>query len=232
MTRLERFLTGGLGALVPVVLNLVVLDLRVLAESFAPSLLLGALARMAALGIVGGAVACLQADAGRTRLLQLGLGASALLLALLNGSNVKLPVATSPQAYSLAVPVLEVPAFAEEFPSPRGAEGPPPVRQFDLPRPSGIEGFLQGLTGRIPDDLWFVIAGSYAGFEDARRHALAIRHATPRFSPSIYAPFRGSRFYAVVVGEYLPFAGAKARQVEALRAGLPATTHLWTFPRE
>src|SRR5215813_12030019 len=88
----QRFLYAGIGAIVPVLLSLVVIDLKTILLDVTPLTIASYVIRIIALFAIGGLVGWLhKSEYEPTKLFQLGIAAPALVTAALNGARVSLP---------------------------------------------------------------------------------------------------------------------------------------------
>jgi hypothetical protein len=160
MTKRKKLLIGGLGALTPLVLNLVVLDLEVLWPNATILKLLGYFIRVLALFYLGGLVAWLHGEEENpVKLFELGMTAPALITLLLNGSASK-----GPQRASLD-DLLVRPVYAQ-------SDNGDIREQYSLraapAAESGLNQFLSGLLGRpragagaLPSETTVFVAASH-----------------------------------------------------------------------
>lgn len=232
----EKVLIGGIGALMPIFLNLLVVDFDGLqSSSFRPPVVLGYVVRVTVLFGLGGLVAYLhKSEKQAFKLFQLGLGAPALLLGMLNGFNAQHPA----DQHTTQVPANQkIEATHSWLPWEPSAEAQeassqPPTKDFNADKPSALDEFWQGFTGRHPDRVWYVISGSHLTAQAAQKQADEINRSGKGLSAEVYTPFGESKYYAVVIGAGLSKSEARIVQQKALQAGLPKSTFLWTFPRE
>ena len=232
MTTRRKILLGGLGALTPVVLNLLAVDLQTTLRDVTPLVIVGYGLRILVLFYVGGIFAFLHRDERQPlKLFELGIVAPALLTTVINTSHAdstsKPDVAAEnnrPQVISLFVPVV----FAQS--EQRTQTGPRDVNTFKLPPESGASQLWRGLTGAKVSKVWFVIANSGLSLDDARREAERIRREQGDFEAEIFAPYYESQGYSVVIGSRLSLSEANALVRKAADAGFKPT--LWTFPQK
>jgi hypothetical protein len=240
MNARNRFLTGGLGALVPILLNLVVVDLQTQLQDVTALSVVSYLLRNVALFAVGGIVVTFfnASEQAPAKLFQLGIVAPALLTALLNGHNVDVTkpglagvrVGATPQARAASAsvswhwPDLIGSAYAQP-----AAPATPDFKIFQPPVETPAQQITRGLFGSTARNVWFVVAGSYLKPENAEHEAKALR--AKGFDADVYRPWGDNKFYAVVIGAQLPLPDATALRTRAVQAGLPADTYLWTFPQ-
>lgn len=228
MKTYQKIMLGGLGALMPVIMNLLVVDLHILFLNLTLVALLAYFTRVVILFFLGGLVAFLHKDENSPfKLLQLGVAAPALITGLLNGAQVELPKVPLPaEANPSASTYFVPPVYAQPT---RGTE----VKTFSLPKETLGEQVQRGLIGSVPTRVWFVIVGSYSSQENAERSVKQIeREFGPKgFKPVVYAPYGGNPYWAVVIGSNLSSQEAQQLQQRAITAGLPKDTYLWTFAK-
>jgi hypothetical protein len=219
----HKIFIGGLGALTPIIMNLLVVDFMLLKDLtfFA---FFGYLVRVVVLFYLGGLVAYLhKSEESPVKLFELGIVAPALITALLNGGNVEVIKAPG-QADRTTSVVMVAEAFAQP---PREGE----VKTYQGSVQSPVQQFFRGLTGSIPKEVWFVIAGSYPTLEEARKEARTINEAEKGFAAEVYAGYGEKAGFDVVIGANLTYEGAQRLRQKAVAAGLPRETMVWTFPR-
>ncbi len=214
---LERILIGGIGAIAPVLLSLMVIDLKTLLLSLTAVTVISYLLRAIVLFAVGALVAWLhKSERDQFKLFQLGMAAPALVLTGLNGSNVSLP--ESPSAANQASWSIISPAYAQMRPD---------IKMFSYPRESPAQQAYRGFLGKVSPNLYFVVAGSHQSRNAAETQARELR--SRGLSASVYAGFADDENYQVVIGEQLTLPEAQEVQQHAASAqGIE--THLWTFP--
>jgi hypothetical protein len=233
----HKFLIGGLGALVPVLLNLLVIDLEALRLSITPLVVASYGLRVLGLFIVGGIVVTFfnRDEQVPAKIFQLGIAAPALLTALINGNNVNLPrmAQAAPQSAASAsawhLPDL-IPSARAQTPAPAArAAAAPAFKTFTLPEETPRQQIARGLWGTTQKNVWFVVAGSYLDKSQAEQRALQLRRKG--FEADVYLPYGSNPYYAVVIGAQLTAPDATQLRNRAVTAGLAADTYLWTLPR-
>jgi len=119
-------------------------------------------------------------------------------------------------------------AFAQTGPVPQPSATEP--RDCLLPAElSTSQQIFKGLIGLVPDNKWYVVAGSYGALPGATEDAAQIRaRFGTKYSVSICKPLGGpDSQYRVVIGENLTYADGTRLKVDAIAAGLPDNTWLW-----
>lgn len=128
MTTRKRLLLGGLGAVLPIVVNFAIIDFATLMAGLTVLAIVGYLVRLAVLFFLGALWGYVHASENDPKkLVQLGMVAPALITGILNASNVEVPAGKE-------VNLLISPAYAQATP-PR-----PPVE-------TPLDEFIRGLTG-------------------------------------------------------------------------------------
>ncbi|HEB36127.1 hypothetical protein LCGC14_0953040 [marine sediment metagenome] len=227
MNTRKKIMIGGLGALTPVIMNLLIVDLNVV---FVKITLLASLAyviRIVILFSLGGFVAFLhKGENSPIKIFELGIVAPALITAMINAGQVPILKAppqtaeTSAASFSFIPSVYALPPQEEE------------IKTFSLPKESSMQQIWRGLTGSSFKRVWFVIVGSHPELEDARNQAHQIDQRGEDFEAEVYAPYDDNPNYSVVIGANLTYEEAKELKKRAIEAGLPKDTHLWTFPKK
>lgn len=244
MNARARFLTGGVGALVPILLNLVVVDLDTQLQDVTALSVVSYLLRNIALFVVGGIVVTFfnASEESPPKLFQLGIVAPALLTALLNGHNVDVSKLSQDGVHARATPDARAASSSVSWHWPdlissayaqteatATATATKDYKSFKPPVETPTQQITRGFFGTTTKNVWFVIAGSYIKPENAEREARELR--AKGFEADVYQPWGGNKFYAVVIGALLPLQDAAALQAKAIKAGLPPDTFLWTFPQ-
>lgn len=224
LTTRKKILIGGAGALTPIVLNLLVVDLNTTFATVSTLIVLAYLVRVGTLFCIGGVMAYFHTDEkSALKLFEIGIVAPALLTAYMNGSsNIKNPdlrASIEPPAATASVMDLFIPtAFAKA--------DEPDIKTYSQPEESVGSQIWQGLSGSRTERVWFVVAGTYrtTELEKARELVGRIEHSTPAYNPQIY---RNEKYYAVVIGANLTLAQARARKEKAYEAKVPRDGDLY-----
>ncbi len=230
MTTGKKIMIGGLGALTPIIMNLLVVDLNILLINLTVMALIGYAIRVIVLFYLGGVVAYLHKDEkSPVKVFELGIVAPALITALLNAGHVEVPnvnlQSSATQTGSLSIVAT---AYAQE------PEKKEEVKTFSMPKETGWQQLLRGLTGRSSNTrkVWFVIAGSHEKLEDANKQATQINENHKEVKAEIYAPFGADSTYKVVVGENLLFKQAELMKQQKTRSDVLKDLKLWRLPTE
>jgi sporulation related protein len=219
MSNRERFLTGGVGGLAPVLMFLVTRDFERFFSNIAVAMILGYLIRASIVFFIGGFVASLYRDeTQRLKVFQLGLAGPAMIAGFLSAS----PTAPAASVSSVAGFLVAVHAQA--------AANGDNIKQFTLPDLGPVDQFFEGLTGAQPKNVWFVIAAAFSSVDKAKAYAASVNKGFPGFHADVYGPYH-TPYYSVVIGAHLTQAEAKALRDKAVSAGLPKETY-FDIPRD
>ena len=225
----HKIVIGGLGALTPIIMNLLAVDLEALLVKVTLFALIGYILRGLVLFFLGGVIAYLHKDENnRLKIFELGIVAPALITALINAGNVQVPKATDQTHGSHTGSIISIPsAYAQ----PTQEEE---IRTFSLPEETRAQQFWRGLTGSSPERAWYVIVGSHLKVEDAEKQAQQINQKNLGFTAEVYAPYGGNPYYGVVIGANLTHKEARELRQQAISAGFPKdppmAPYLWRFP--
>jgi hypothetical protein len=226
LTTRQKILIGGTGALAPILLNLLVVDLKTTFASISVIVVLGYLMRVGILFSLGGGMAYFhRTEKNALRLFELGIIAPALLTGVMNGTtNLKdanLRASAEPAAATASFDDLFIPtAFAKA--------DEPEVKKYSRPDESVGAQLWQGLSGRQNESVWFVVAGTFEinELQKARDLAYRIAHNSPGYRPQIY---KNDKYYAVVIGENLTLDQAKERKEKAYEAKVPTEGDIYLY---
>ena len=223
----KKIIIGGLGALTPVIMNLLIVDFEVVFVKIALFAFIGYVIRLVVLFSLGGFVAFLhKGENSPMKIFELGIVAPALIIGMVNAGRVPILKAppqtaeTSAASFSLIPSVYALPPQEEE------------VKEFSLPKESAIQQIWRGLSSSSYKKIWFVIVGSHPELEDARNQAQQINQRGEDFRADVYKPYDDNPNYSVVIGSNLTFKEADKLKKKAIEAELPKDTHLWTFPKK
>jgi len=226
MNTRKKIMIGGLGALTPVIMNLLIVDLNVLLIKLTLFAFLGYIVRVVVLFYLGGLVAFLHKDENSPiKIFELGILAPALITAMINAGHIPIIKAPIQTAETSATSVFLIPSVYAL--SPQEEE----IKEFSLPKESSTQQIWRGLTSSGYKKIWFVIVGSHSELEDARNQAQQIDQIGEDFRADVYAPYGDNPNYSVVIGSNLTFKEADKLKKKAIEADLPKDTHLWTFPK-
>ncbi|OQX95523.1 hypothetical protein B6I21_05005 [candidate division KSB1 bacterium 4572_119] len=231
MSTRKKICIGGLGALTPIILNLLVVDLSVLFLNLTIFTTIGYLLRVVVLFYLGGLVAYLHKDEKvPLKIFELGIVAPALITALINASNVDVPkVEHSVNKSEIGYNIFVSPVYAQT--DTILVEQKKDVKTFSMPRQSVMQQLFQGVLGRSSKKIWFVVAGQHLNYEKANEQAKKINERRSDFKAEVYKPYGEDPHYRVVIGANLLLRTAQIMKKKAIAEGLPKETHLWTFPK-
>ena len=226
LTTRTKILIGGVGALTPIILNLLVVDLQTTFTSITVVVVVGYLIRVGVLFCIGGGMAYFhKEEKSALKLFEIGIVAPALITALMNGTtNVKDPNArasTEPAAATASVMDLIMPtAYAQ------GEEQA--IKTYTRPEESVAAQLWKGISGSQDERVWFVVAGTYktGDLQKARELAGRISKTSPPYKVSIY---KNDKYYAVVIGANLTLGQAKARKESASNAKMPTGGDIYLY---
>ncbi len=149
MTSRKRFLLGGLGALMPVLLSFLALDISAALNGsveWTPGMVMGAALRYLVLFVVGGVVAYLHSEESKPfKLFELGIVAPALVTSLVTAQGVNAASTPLENKYGMQIDfVLISTAYATEDQEKLGTDKP--VSKF-------FQDVVSGLTGKVYQDI-------------------------------------------------------------------------------
>lgn len=218
LTTRAKVLIGGVGALTPITLNLLVVDLQTTFASITAVIVIGYLIRVGILFCIGGGMAYFHKDErSALKLFEIGIVAPALITALMNGTtNVKDATlrasAEAPAASASLMDLIMPTAYAQDEEQD--------VKMFSRPSQSVASQLWQGISGSQNEKVWFVVAGTYKTNEVQKARELVRRIAqnSRNYNPQIY---KNDRHLVVVIGANLTLAQAKAVKEKAYEGKLP-----------
>lgn len=227
MTTQKKILIGGLGALTPIIMNLLVVDLNILLVNLTLFAFIGYAIRVIVLFYLGGVIAYLHKDEkNQIKIFELGIVAPALITVLINAGNVDVPkIAHSAAGTNTSYHILVSSAYAQT--DQPGQD----LKTFSMPKESAIRQFWRGLTGASSKKVWFVVAGSHLKLDDAKKQAKDINDKKNDFKAEVYKPYGNDPHYRVVIGANLLISRAQLMRKRAIAEGLPKETHVWTFAK-
>lgn len=227
----NKIFIGGLGALTPIILNLLVVEFEVLLLKLTLFAILGYLIRVIVLFYLGGLIAYLHKDENSpVKIFELGIVAPALITAMLNAGQIDIPKTKLPTEGSATSSIMFISSAYAQPLLPQDTTKTE-IKKFSFPPETRIQQLWRGFTGSGPRRVWFVIAGSHLKLEDAQKQVRQILGKTKDFKPEVFAPYGDNKNYAVVIGANLTLIEAQQTKKKAIAAGLPEDTYLWTFPK-
>jgi hypothetical protein len=245
MTPINRMLIGCLGALAPILTNLLIVDLQTVIPNITFISAISYALRLAALCAAACIVVFLNRDEEDSiKLFQLGVAAPALLTGMLNGAVIanqksNVPIQSSQSTQSAPVHSSErdrnrylsfevlsgiTIAHAQDAASSNGI-----LDCTKPPSPTIGQQILKGLVGITPDNEWFVVVGSNPSADSALDDVkLFDKKLSGKFAVRVCAPAGGpDNRYRVVVGQYLTYDNASQLKAQAIAAGAPPDTWVW-----
>jgi len=220
----KKFMIGGIGGAIPLILNLMVIDYQAIFLNFTLLVGLGYFLRFFVYFGIGGFWASLHNENNKKKLFELGILAPALITAMINAGNVKDSI--SP------LPLPEPPSASFSIISPAYAD---PVdtqipKQFAEQKETATQQIWRGLIGSFPQNTWFIITGQSTNLNQATLKANQINKTYPNISANVYQSFEDSSLYMVVIGEHLTYDQAAALKDKAIADGISKDTYLWQLP--
>lgn len=213
----KKFLIGGAGGIVPVVLNLLVVDYTSLLLNLTVLVAMGYVIRVVVLFGVGGFWAALHSESNKRKLFELGILAPAIITSLINAGNAKQSInIPGNDARSSGYTLLIGDANAR---SQKGT-----FEQFDAHRESALQQLWRGFTGSRASGDWFVIAGSYSEPSTAKALADKINERRGGFEAKVY---EDGANYRVVIGSHLTREAAEDVRKKAMESGLAVDAQLF-----
>ncbi|VAW59864.1 hypothetical protein MNBD_GAMMA11-1924 [hydrothermal vent metagenome] len=228
-----RLIIGGIGGIAPIIISLLVVDIRSLINELQMMDAIGLAVRCSVLVFIGALVGYLHQDESEPfKVFQLGIAAPALLTTAINGYGI---AGAGGSAFKEIRTTYNEPNWSFQLISNAHAVTTKTDKirylnssAFQEPKASNIERFLRGLIGKkinSRDDDWFVIAGSHTNANKAKRQVS--RLSNKKYRAKIYQPTSGSRHFAVAIGANLSMKEAQALREKAIKNGLPKDTYLW-----
>ena len=233
----KKVLLGGVGALTPIILNLMAVAVVLLLDNEIATTI-GYVVRVIVLFYLGGIVAYLHTDEkSPIKLFELGVAAPAIITAMMNAHNLndlKKP-ATDKTDKAMLELILST-AYAEETPAV--------VRQIVAEQQSGfLEKFWEGFSGsrkgtaqRTPDPAetkrrYYVVVSTENSYEEAAKRAETFNARIPGFHAEPYRALNG--LSGVLIGSNLSREQAVALRDKAIQAGFPSTSYVvWKIEEE
>jgi hypothetical protein len=222
----HKIIVGGLGALTPVIMNLLVVDYSLLFADFSCPVFTGYIIRVIALFYLGGIVAFLHKNENSAiKIFELGIIAPALITTIINASNVQIPKNPVTDFENPEISLQLIPsAYAELDPNKE-------IKTFSLPKETWTQQVWRGFSGSTHEKVWFVIVGSHRNLEDAKNQVQQIDQEGKKFTAEVYKSYEGNPCYSVVIGANLTYDEAQQMRKQAVASGLPKDTYLWTLPK-
>jgi hypothetical protein len=226
LTFREKVFVGGLGALTPIVVNMLTIDLERVFSNITLAVALGYALRVTILFYLGGLVALLHRDEqDRLKLFELGIVAPAYITTFLNAQAGKIEEKPSPGLkeahYNTSVASFSFmdAAYADERPAQAPAQSPSPLPSFSAPTETTSEQILRGFLGTTSGRVWFVVVGSFSSLDNARQYEAHVNKYWKNFNAEVYAPY-DTPYYPVVIGANLTIGEAIRLRNKAMRTGI------------
>ncbi len=227
MSLQKKLFIGCLGALSPIIANLLVVDLDLVLANAKLLTVVSYIIRVVALCGAACIVVYLNSDEDKPiKVFQLGIAAPALLTGIINGVSLSHNVQ---QQASFEIPAIVSSAFAQ--PAANTGAANRPQSEDCLKRDSTTtQQVLKGLFSILPEDRWYVSTSSNLQLQSAVDEVQDIARRFPgRFNPKICAPISSEdKYYRVIIGQNLTREAAIKLRDEALAAGLSKSTWLWS----
>jgi len=233
----KKIIIGALGGLSPLLVNCLIVDLEL--QKITIWILIGWFIKGIVIAFIGGIVAFLHNENNPIRVFELGIIAPTLILSLSNG-NIAVNNRNDFNAIRKEMHgsnVLGVSSSFSIFVSKVYAQTTDNVKKFSRDDSAAGE-IWRGITGKPPQNIWFVIVGSHLKLGDAQKQAEYINQGGKGFHAEIYEPYvyknpyRATQYYAVVIGENLTLGEAQKLKNQAIEAGFPKDIFLWALPPE
>jgi hypothetical protein len=226
LTMRSKILIGGLGALTPIILNLLVVDLKTTFTTITAVVVLGYLIRVGVLFAIGGGMAYFHKDERNAlKLFEIGIVAPALITALMNGTtNIKdsnARASSEPVAVTAGLTDFLIPtAYAQD----RARE----IKRYTPPKEALSEQLWRGLSGSQDENVWFVVAGTYrvGELQKARELVRKIAQSNSAHKAEIY---QNDKYLAVVIGANLMVSDARALKKKASDANIPTNGDIYLY---
>jgi hypothetical protein len=219
-----KILVGGLGALTPIILNLLVVDLQTTFTSITFLVVLGYLIRVGVLFAIGGGMAYFHKDERNAlKLFEIGIVAPALITALMNGTtNTKNTNARASNETTV------VTASMTDFfiPTAYAQSDDPEVKKYTPPKEGLSTQLWRGISGSQDERVWFVVAGTYRQGELQKARELRRNIGNSGYKADIYG---NDKYLAVVIGANLTAGDAKALKEKADRDKLPSYGEFYLY---
>ncbi len=227
----KKIFIGGLGALTPIIMNLLVVDLEVLLVKLTVFAVLGYVIRVVVLFYLGGITAFLHRDENSpVKIFELGIVAPALITALINAGQIDVPKTRPSTADNrIGITVFNTVVYAQPQDTSRSQDSTRfVVKSFALPQETPIQQFLRGLMGINPRRSFFVIVGSHDRLQDAVNEVNELIKKTKDFKFDVYEPYGSRTQYSIVIGGPLTRAEAVQLQRQARESKLFDSVIIWS----
>ena len=247
MSTYRKILIGGMGALAPILINLIVVDLETTLTGITLIVAISYTIRVFALFSIGGLVAYLhKEETSAVKLFELGIMAPALIMAYHNGTQVP-ALDASPHSsgtnstvevgdwlpgllYAQPPPVTPISSSSQFADSVKQDSILSELNVFSLPEESTTEQLKRGLLGATSKRVYFVLVGKDTSHANAKTLAKELLKGRTGYTARIYEPYGDDPFYSIGIESHLTYEEAATLRVRAIKEGFPKETNLWTFP--
>jgi hypothetical protein len=242
MANKTSIIVGGVGGALPFIIDLLHVDAASMFQGVDTLIIAGYAVRVLLLIILGAFLVWINSEDDLRKALQIGIMAPAIIVGFMNSAElhnakVELEIAKielqKKQVIetSYQIPRLDnkSPIFSEIsslFISPAFAQGVDQQPKGIHHDPSYFSKFWYGLTGSSSNG-WFVIVGSHRTQAEAAKQVSRLKDEG--YKAIVYPPYRGNKYYGVMIGSWLSLDEAKKLKSQALADGLPEDTYLWKF---
>lgn len=234
MNKRERIIIGMCGAVMPIIANLYFLDYSKL-DSVAGDII-SYLIRFAILLLVGGLVGYMHQETDRWKMFQLGLAVPSLMAAAYTGKaleddRIKHAIEMQSLLGDSAIVVRDDTGYDFHiFPSAFAqTKKEDQLKKYKRPEQSVFMSAWQGITGSQPENVWHVVAVSYATEAEAIQKANEINTRYKDFKAEVFAPIKSNPHYSVVLGSNLALQDAENLRIKAMAAGVEKNVYLWSL---
>jgi hypothetical protein len=219
MKTYKKILIGGFGALTPIIMNLLVIDLEVLLVKLTLFAVLGYIIRIIILFYLGGMTAFLHKDEDSpVKIFELGIVAPALITALINAGQIDVPKVDLPETTD-KISTIQFVSFAYAQTPQEKDTTKIEVKTFSMPKETTWQQLKRGFLGWRSKNTYFVIVGTHENKEDAQKQIDQIKEKTKDFDLDIFSPYMAEKRYAVVIGKNLTKSDAENLNEKAFRSG-------------
>ena len=219
MKTYKKILIGGFGALTPIIMNLLVIDLEVLLVKLTLFAVLGYIIRVIILFYLGGMTAFLHKDEDSpVKIFELGIVAPALITALINAGQIDVPKVDLPETTDKIITIQFVSSAYAQTPQEKDTTKIE-LKTFSMPKETTWQQLKRGFLGWRSKNTYFVIVGTHENKEDAQKQIDQIKEKTKDFDLDIFSPYMAEKRYAVVIGKYLTKSDAENLNEKASLSG-------------
>ena len=219
MKTYKKILIGGFGALTPIIMNLLVIDLEVLLVKLTLFAVLGYIIRVIILFYLGGMTAFLHKDEDSpVKIFELGIVAPALITALINAGQIDVPKVDLTGTTEQTSTIQFVSSAYAQTPQEKDTTKIE-VKTFSMPKETTWQQLKRGFLGWRSKNTYFVIVGTHEKVEDAQKQINQIKEKTKDFDLDIFSHYMAEKRYAVVIGKYLTKSDAENLNEKASRSG-------------